>query len=395
MDEKLTVIHQCAVWLEITQTWLHNLVKYLPADVDSHVVCRSARNRQHFPGMQIHAFKEESFGRYLAYRIRYLLGNKRHAPYLQSKIAELNADLVHSHFGNNGWKAMDAVIGAGRPHFVSFYGQDVSKLPRDNPAWLGRYRELFNAPRTRFICEGNHMAKCLVAMGCDASRIHVHHLGVEIDQIPFQPRQWLPGEPLKVLMAASFREKKGLPYAIEALGRIRQRQPLELTIIGDAGKDKAGQNEKQRILDAIDRGGLGPYTRRLGYQPQKLLWDEASRHHLFLSTSVSASDGDTEGGAPVALIDMAASGMAIVSSFHCDIPEVIRHGETGWLAEERNVDDIVKAIERWLNNPGGWAAMLAAGRQHVESQYHAVTQGQHLAAIYRAGLDAPRDIQTP
>src|SRR5690606_39794503 len=67
----------------------------------------------------------------------------------------------------------------------------------------------------------------------------------------------------------------------------------------------------------------------LGYQPWRALMDAAYRHHVFLSPSITASDGDTEGGAPVGLIEMAATGMPVISSRHADIPEVIEHGVGG------------------------------------------------------------------
>jgi len=382
----MKVIHYCSVWLEITQPWLWNLVRFLPQEINSRVVCRSSRNRKNFPGVEVKAFKEEAYLGYLASRLSYISGDKQSSPFLASQLKTFSADLAHSHFGNNGWKALRSVTKRGLPHCISFYGHDVSRLPHTDPAWRGRYRELFAAPRTRFCCEGNHMASCLIKMGCPPDKISIQHLGVEIDHIPFRPRRWEPGEPLRVLIAASFREKKGIPYALEALSRLQRHLPLELTIIGDAGGDSASQAEKKKILGILNSSGLNKVSRLLGYQPQSILWDEAYRHHIFISTSVTASDGDTEGGAPVALIDMAASGIPIVSSFHCDIAEVIRHGETGWLATERDVDSIVAAIEKWLDAPTAWGDMLRAGRRHVEQEYSAAIQGQRLASIYHHHL---------
>ena len=112
--------------------------------------------------------------------------------------------------------------------------------------------------------------------------------------------------PLRVLIAGSFREKKGIPYALEALGRLQQEIPLEITIIGDASE--RGEAEKLQILDTIKTHNLWPKTRMLGYQPHAILLEEAYRHHIFLSPSVTASDGDTEGGLPVSIIEMAATG---------------------------------------------------------------------------------------
>ena len=382
MESPFKVVHQCSVWLELTQTWLYNLVRYLPAHIENHVVCRRAQNLDHFPFGQVHALKRDAPLTYLAQRFATVIGRKQAQPFLARHLAMLRPAILHSHFGNNGWKVMRTAERFDLCHFVSFYGQDVSRLPKQNPAWVRRYRELFKSTQTRFLCEGSFMAQSLVDLGCERDRIQVHHLGVEVEKISYRPRQWQAGEPLRVLLAASFREKKGLPYALEALARLRSHVPLTITIIGDAGKASAAQQEKQKILDTIERHRLGDVTRLLGYQPQKVLWEEAYQHHLFLSPSVTAADGDAEGGAPVALIDMAASGMPVVSSFHCDIPEVIRHGETGWLAPERDIDAIVGAIEQWLDQPQQWASMLQAGRHHIEQHYDARTQGALLARHY-------------
>jgi len=312
-------------------------------------------------------------------KLLWALGLKSYNGFMANCVARIKPDLIHSHFGNNGWMNLAVAARHKLPHVVTFYGQDVSMLPRQEPVWRDRYRHLFQAERTLFLCEGSHMAQCLVDMGCPADKVKLHHLGVEVDRIEYLPRTWAPGEPLRVLIAGSFREKKGIPYALEALGLLKDRYPLEITIIGDAGS----QDEKAQILEVIARHGLGDRTRLLGYQPHGVLFAEAHGHHLFLSPSVTAASGDTEGGAPVSIIEMAASGMPIVSSFHCDIPEVIRHGKTGWLAEERNVEQIVEAICRWLERPESWAEMLGAGRRHIETEYAVLGQAARLAAHYR------------
>ena len=112
--------------------------------------------------------------------------------------------------------------------------------------------------------------------------------------------------------------------------------------------------------------------------------DEAYKHHLFLSPSVTASDGDTEGGAPVSLIEMSASGMMVVSTTHCDIPEVILHKSTGLLAPERNVEMLVDHLKWLINQPGQWETMLLAGRAHTMDQYDARQQGRQLAMHYQS-----------
>jgi colanic acid/amylovoran biosynthesis glycosyltransferase len=79
---------------------------------------------------------------------------------------------------------------------------------------------------------------------------------------------------------------------------------------------------------------------------------------------------------------MAASGMAIVATRHCDIPRVVRDGVTGLLAEERDVDGLVAHLRRLVGRPDDWRPMLDAGRRHIEAEFDARRQGERLAELY-------------
>ena len=101
-----------------------------------------------------------------------------------------------------------------------------------------------------------------------------------------------------------------------------------------------------------------------------------------MAISLTASDGDTEGGAPVTLVEMAATGMPIVSTVHCDIPSVIIHSRTGLLAEERDVNGLLQHLRWYVNHTELWDEMVRAGRQHVEAEYNVVKQADQLGGIY-------------
>ena len=143
------------------------------------------------------------------------------------------------------------------------------------------------------------------------------------------------------------------------------------------------QAEKQKIMETIEKHNLHSKVRLLGYQPHSVFFKEAYQHHIFLSPSITASSGDTEGGAPVSIIEMAATGMPIVSTNHCDIPEVILDGVTGLLAEERDVAGLVTHLQHLINYSEKWLDMLEAGRKHLETEYDVRIQSARLAAIYK------------
>jgi colanic acid/amylovoran biosynthesis glycosyltransferase len=291
------------------------------------------------------------------------------------------ARILHSHWGDTAWGDLDDAGRFDLRHVVTFYGKDVNYLPQSHPVWKDRYREMF-ARVDLILCEGPHMAGRVAALGCPEERVAVHHLGVPLAHIPFMPRSWKGGT-LRALLAGSFREKKGFPDALRALGRLlKDGVDVEVTVIGDASADRRSHPEKERILEALRDCDLVRRTRLLGYQPHEVFFREASAHHIFISPSRTAPDGDTEGGAPVTLVEMAASGMPIVSTRHCDIPMVVLDGRTGWLADEGDVAGLHRHLRWWVEHPSEWIAMLEAGRRHIEAEFDASTQGARLAAIY-------------
>lgn len=380
---KLTVIHSFPVWLPQTQTWMHNQVAELQRlGVDAHVVCERTENLDQFGVANIHCLADEPKWRQVYDKGLRKLRLRRHLDYLVQLGQKTGTQIVHSHFGNVGWANLGAVRKLGAKHVVTFYGLDVNMLPQQFPIWRKRYAELFTAVDL-ILCEGSHMARCIIELGCPAHKVKVQHLGVDVEQFDFRPRQWQPGETLQVLIAASFREKKGISLAIEALSSIRRDIPVELTLIGDAGQDEASRREKDKILAALERTGLKPFTRLLGYQLHAQMLEEAYQHHVFLHPSMTAQDGDTEGGAPVCITEMLATGMPVVSTTHCDIPEVVGSDLHHLLAPERNVEALVACLKTVIHHPSRWAEWALTGRRRIEAEYHKGKQAEHLLAHYK------------
>lgn len=384
--EQLTVLHSFPVWLPQTQTWMRSQVAELQrSNVNAHVVCEETANLDRFGVGGIHCLLDQPWWRQRYDKAIRRLHIRRHLQH-QIRIGKMiGAQIVHSHFGDTGWMDVGAVRKLRAKHVVTFYGWDVSMLPQQKPMWCSRYKRLF-AEADLILCEGTQMANSVVALGCPESRVRVQHLGIDLSLLNFKPRLWKRGDMLRVMIAAAFREKKGIPYAIEALSELAQDVPLELTVIGDAGNSQESREEKARICTALERTGLSGRTRMLGYQSYEVMLEEAYRHHLFLHPSVTASNGDTEGGAPVCIIEMLATGMPVVSTYHCDIPEVMREMGRDFLVPERRSDELSRTLRNLLDN---WAALsrrLYAQRAYIESEYDIGVQTRRLIQLYQETL---------
>lgn len=379
----IKVIHSTLVWLQQTMTWMYNHAKYLPKDIESHIVCKKIENLDQFWLPNIHSLPEFSWLSRFGESGLKVAKSLLRIFWLWHMCRKIKPDIVHSHFGNTGCPDSFVVWLTRAKHVVTFYGLDVNMVPKQDPKYLRRYKSLFKSADL-FLCEGPHMAECLRKLGCPPDKVKVHHLGVEVDKIAFKPRRWEKGSKLRILIAASFREKKGIPYALEALGQLQNEMDIEVTIIGDASPDERSRREKKRILNVIKKHEMQPIVKMLGYQPYSVLMERAYEHHIFISPSVTAKDGDTEGGAPVSIIEMAASGMPVVSTKHCDIPEVIQDGKTGLLAEERNVKQLMNHL-RWLvEHPQEWKEMLIAGRNRIEKEFDVRVQAAGLGEYYKS-----------
>ncbi len=380
----IAVLHHTGPsWLPQTQTWLYNQIRYLPNQIQNHIVCENVENLEQFHLPNIHSLKQASRWRYYWDKGLRKLQLRHHLEFLTNQLQKNKIQILHSHFGTVAWGDIKAAQKAKVKHIVTYYGQDVNYFPQQDARWYQRYRQLF-AHIDHVLCEGPFMAKTIINMGCPAEKVSVHHLGIAIDKIPFKPRQWQRAIPLRILMAASFQEKKGFPYALEALGILQHELPIEITIIGDAKNESRSLIEKDMILAKIKKHKLDTKIRMLGFQPHQTLFEEAYKHHLFLSPSVTSSDGDTEGGAPVSLIEMAATGMPIVSTTHCDIPNVIQHQKSGLLATERDVDGLVEHLNYFIAHPEKWNEFAKAGRKRVEQEFQVEIQSDRLSKIYKS-----------
>jgi colanic acid/amylovoran biosynthesis glycosyltransferase len=377
----LTVGQSMTCWLPQTETWLYDQVTLLPEEIVSHVFCESEANLDQFPLPEGHLHSFEQVRGLRRFRDRALrkMRVRRSLGYAESICRRTGVKVLHSHFGNKGWVDLEMAQKLGLRHLTTFYGLDVNHLPAVEPEWKARYLDLF-AGSDRILCEGPHMARCITALGCPQEKVLVHHLGVRVQDIAYRPRRWRPKEPLSVLIASTFREKKGIPDAIDALGVLQHDIAVNLTLIGDATYEDRSQNEKKRIFEALNRHGLRSRTRLLGFLSYAQLMQEAYAHHVFMAPSVTAGDGDTEGGAPIGILHMAASGMPIVASCHCDIPNLLPANAR--LAAEHDVDGLVSELRRLVRNADNWEPELAEARQHIDENFNAYKQAQRLAQIY-------------
>jgi len=376
----LVVAHSVEVWLPLTMTWAYNQVRYAEG-TEALVLAGATQNLDRFPwrplytcagALEARLLRGARRGRLRLYPRSYGRACREHRP-----------AVLHSHFGYRGWADLPLVRRYGSAHVVTFYGHDVTMYPRTWPVWRRRYAELF-AAADLVLCEGPYMAGSIEELGCPPEKVRVQRLGVDLDRLPCRPRELAVGEPARVLIVGAFRPKKGIPAALEAVAAARDGgRDLRVTVVGGSNGDPVEEAEWRRIDDVVQRRRLADVVSFAGMVPYDRLLEEITTHHIFLSPSRIAPDGDSEGGAPVTIIEAAASGMPVVSTTHCDIPQVVEDGRTGLLAPEGDQAALDACLARLLDQPESWSEMGAAAGALARECFDVRACAAQLVGCYR------------
>jgi starch synthase len=93
-------------------------------------------------------------------------------------------------------------------------------------------------------------------------------------------------------------------------------------------------------------------------------------------------------------LEAAACETPVVASAVGGIPEVVAHGETGYLVPPGEPGALAEALSRLVADPGGRAALGAAGRRRVEERFDVERMRRRHVELYTELL-ASRGLPRP
>ncbi len=185
-------------------------------------------------------------------------------------------------------------------------------------------------------------------------------------------------------MMARFIEKKGLTDGLRACAEaVRMGANLEVILIGDCSRgDAAGERIKAELIEIAKSYALRGRVTFEGFLKPREARVLLRKSDMFLCPSKHAADGDAEGGSPLALTEAMALGLLCIGTRHCDIPEVIRHEETGFLADSGDAAGLAALLVRAAAHPEASRVLCLEGRSHIETHFSTARQVIELERIY-------------
>jgi colanic acid/amylovoran biosynthesis glycosyltransferase len=291
------------------------------------------------------------------------------ACHLARWLARNGAEHLHAHFGTNSAEVALLAHALGGPSYsFTVHGPDEFLMPLA----LGE-----KTRRSAFVVAISSFGRSQLYARCcieDWPKVKVVHCGLEpdfyagaVEEITTAPR---------LVCVGRLCEAKGQLLLIEAAARVvAAGHPLELVLAGDGPL-------RAQIEASIRKHSLETHVRITGW----ISSSEVRREILAARALVLPSFAE---GLPVVIMEALALRRPVLTTYVAGIPELVRHGENGWLFPAGSVENLAAAIEDCLARPvEQLQALGAAGFQRVLERHSIDIEAAKLAELFRATAGA-------
>jgi glycosyltransferase involved in cell wall biosynthesis len=186
--------------------------------------------------------------------------------------------------------------------------------------------------------------------------------------------------PLTLLAVGRLSREKRFDRFISALGRLRDELDVEVRgwIVGPS-QDQGLWCELQ-----AQAAELGLIPGRLQF-----VGGVSDMAAFYQQADICVLTSDFE-GTPNALLEAMASGLPVVATKVGGVPEVVRHGTTGFLVEREDMDGLVGSLAQLAGNAQQRTQMGRRAREYVELNHSLERLPAYLEGLYDVALPRRR-----
>lgn len=277
-------------------------------------------------------------------------------------------DVVQSqHFFTNAYVALSAWA-SGSSGIGAMRNNGSTEVSESGPmgGWLN-----LHCPRT---IAANSRTAIRYAIGQGVPPPRLYYLPNVVDTEWFKPSSASAQEPLTLLAVGRLVKQKRLDRFISILHRLRTDFHLNVRglIVGPGCRDEL-ENQAR---------GLGLFPDSVQF-----LGAVSDMRSVYQEAAVCVLTSDHE-GTPNVLLEAMAAGLPVVSTNVGGVPDIVRHGKTGFLCEPGNRDGLVAALAELLQNRARRNEMGRCARAFVEEYHSLKGLPAYLNGLYELALPA-------
>lgn len=265
-------------------------------------------------------------------------------------------EVVLAQYGPAGVALMKICKKANISLVVHFHGFDASEKDTLN-RYEKAYREMFFEAK-KIIAVSQAMKTKLISLGCLENKIEVFPCGP--NAVFFENK---PNYTSSTFFAIGrFVDKKAPYLTLMAFYEVLKEFP-------DAQLRMAGSGELLNTCkNMVKAWDIGDSVTFLGIIKPEETQQEMENALAFVQHSVIADNGDSE-GTPVAVLEAQAAALAVISTFHAGIPDVVIDGETGFLVQETDIQGMKEAMIKVIKDKVLAKEMGAKGRERMQNEF--------------------------
>lgn len=266
-------------------------------------------------------------------------------------------DIILAEYGTRGAEFVEHKKGKNKL-VTCFRGADLGEQLKKNPT---RYQELF-AKGDLFLPVCEAFKKKLIHYGCPEEKIQVLHSGIDCEQFYYKEKKIIPNEPIKLISVNRLVDKKGIPYAIQAVANlVKKGFNIQYTIVGDGPR----RNEWIRMVQDLKMENIIIFKGRKQMEEVVKILHQS---HIFILPSIEAESGDEE-GIPNAAKEAMACGLPVVLTYHSGNEELVEHLVSGLLVKQKSIEELEEALVYLINNKNVWKKLCKAARRKIEKEF--------------------------
>jgi colanic acid/amylovoran biosynthesis glycosyltransferase len=200
-----------------------------------------------------------------------------------------------------------------------------------------------------------------------ADKIHIHHLGLDLAEFPYEPEGRLLN---KVLGVGGLEKYKGFEYLLRATHELKCRNiDIEVELVGD-GRERDALEALSRKLEITDRLSFR------GWLPPHEVRNIMKQATILVHPSMGLGDA-----VPTVIKESMALGTPVVASNVAGIPELLDGGKCGMLVPPQDTEALADAIMRLLANNSMRRKYADAACKYAEEKFDLWRNGRNLAKL--------------
>lgn len=274
-------------------------------------------------------------------------------------------DVALIQYGEHAHQLMPLFEKCNIPFIVHFHGYDAttfSVLKKTN-----NYKKVFERA-SALIAVSKFMEQHLLNIGCPRVKLFYNVYGPQSGFLKINSDL----SKNQLIAIGRFTDKKAPYLTIMAFNQALNQSPgSKLLMAGDG----ILLNSCKNLVEVL---GITSNVVFLGVLKPKELRAHLAVSRAFVQHSLTSDAGDME-GTPLAVLEASAAGLPVIATKHAGIPDVIIDGETGYLCDEKDVQDMAVSMVKVLNDIGLAKKLGSNGKKRITDHF---TIDRYISALH-------------